>query len=301
MTTHHLNLFFFPSTAFLTENITFLPDGCGRRGRQSSLRDIFTALQILICLLSDWRVGEDAVCQKMTGATTSAASSPLSLLFSLDKESSFCLSDFLCLWPSIEDIRKQQFIASHTVFWWGWVIGEDICHIKQHFSLFLRVLLLGMAMWQPMSRSRSSLLKATSCRRHRSSSDRLCSGTGFRPMLRPDTLFQVKSPWGHTDADTQHSSLSPRRRFTSNHTLHRLKYQHESSGAPRDESWQLTLGGIWGTLRFHNLRLLGLNRCASGNCVSKEQKIVIRKIKVAEYAHNVLYELDSMVKISVWT
>lgn len=145
--------------------------------------------------------------------------------------------------------------------------GECLSRKAAFLSLFLRVLLLGMAMWQPMPRSRSSLLKATSCRRHRSSSDRLCRGTGFRPMLRPDTLFQVKSPWGHTDADAPHSSLSPRRRFPSNRTLRRLKYQHESSGAPRDESWQLTLGGIWRTLPVHNLRRLGLNCCASGNCV----------------------------------
>lgn len=37
---------------------------------------------------------------------------PLSLLFSFDKESSFCLSDFLCLWPSIED-KEHLSIKTH--------------------------------------------------------------------------------------------------------------------------------------------------------------------------------------------
>lgn len=37
---------------------------------------------------------------------------PLSLLFSFDKESSFCLSDFLCLCPSIED-KDHLSIKTH--------------------------------------------------------------------------------------------------------------------------------------------------------------------------------------------
>ena len=34
---------------------------------------------------------------------------PLSLLFSLDNESNFRLSDFLCLWPSVKGRRGSQF------------------------------------------------------------------------------------------------------------------------------------------------------------------------------------------------
>lgn len=145
---------------------------------------------------------------------------PLSLLFSFDKESSFCLSDFLCLWPSIEDTDHLSIKTHYCLI--GPPLhmspprsplrmkqenGVDFSQNKQLCFSDWCSLHLGMVMWQPMSRSRSILLKATSCRRHRSSSERLCRGTGLRPMLRPDTLFQVKSPWRHA-ADAEHTAFS---------------------------------------------------------------------------------------------
>lgn len=66
------------------------------------------------------------------------------------------------------------------------------------------VIHLGIVMGQPGSPSRSNRLKATSWRRTLSNSERLCRGTGFRPTLRPDTLFQVKSPWGDTNAHVRY-------------------------------------------------------------------------------------------------
>lgn len=224
---------------------------------------------------------------------------PLSLLFSFDKESSFCLSDFLCLWPSIEDKGhlsiKTQFIVSYapgpprhmgsrSPFTMRLLNVVDFYHNKQLYFSDLCIIHLGMVMWQPMSRSRSILLKATSCRRHRSSSERLCRGTGLRPMLRPDTLFQVKSLWGHADADTQHSSLSPRCRFTANHTLPPVSWNSSMNHLMfHVERWQLTLGNI---RRMHCLcnatysiiQSLGLNYWVSGNCVLKEQKNTFQKI-----------------------
>lgn len=191
-------------------------------------------------------------------------------------------------------------MSSRRPFTMRLVNGINFYHNEQLNFSDLCILRLGMVMWQPMSRSRSILLKATSCRRHRSSSERLCRGTGLRPMLRPDTLFQVKSPWGHADADTQHSSLSPRCRFTANHTLPPVGWNINMNHLMFHESCQLTLGNIRRMRCLRNLRSLGLNYWYVAIVCWKSRKMPFRKPKVTKYAHVGLFELGLMIKSMFW-
>jgi len=125
---------------------------------------------------------------------------------------------------------------------------------------------LGMVMWQPRSWSRSSRLKATSWRRTLSSSERLCKGTGFKPMLCPDTLFQVKSPWGHTHTHTHtHTSdtsiiavtfeVNDQPRSLQTTSMHELtdisdslvswQWIHYSTAVSHDTNWQFIFRDVW--------------------------------------------------------
>lgn len=112
MTTHHLNLFFFPLHCF-SDRKHYSPARWLRQARPSKLplRHLYSAPDSdrLAFRLEGRRggcvSGEDRSNNK---------SSPLSLLFSLDKESSFCLSDFLCLWPSIEHTEHSSLLP-HTL------------------------------------------------------------------------------------------------------------------------------------------------------------------------------------------
>lgn len=94
---------------------------------------------------------------------------------------------------------------------------QEIVDVRWPPSLNSRVP-LGMEIWQPRLSSWSSLLKATSCRRTLSSSERLWRGTGFRRTLRPDMLFHVKAPCGE---ETGHTHVREETRDTHAYTHQR--------------------------------------------------------------------------------
>lgn len=111
---------------------------------------------------------------------------------------------FLCFWRLNDLLTQIHFVLldsemqSNKNSWREKKRLRALSCVFTCYKVRARRLHLGIVMWMPRSWSRRSLLKATSCRWHLSNSERLCSGMGFTSTLRPDTLLQVKSPWGHT-------------------------------------------------------------------------------------------------------
>lgn len=123
-----------------------------------------------------------------------------------------------------------------------------------------------------------------------------CALTRSSRWSRPEDTQQMQN--------TQHSALSPRCRFTANHALLPVGWNISMNHLmfPSDESWQLTLGSIrrrvWGSLQ--SLGALGLNHWVSGNCVLKEQKNAIQKIKGDKICSYLPSWTGSNDKINVW-